>query len=114
MDIGIDIVNIKRIKKILERYGDRFFNKIFSDEEGGLFKKRKTAYESIAGRFAAKEAFMKAKGGYLSWRDIKILQSRGRPYIDYHGRIYNGLSISHERDYAVAMVVIYEGSEKAV
>jgi len=108
MDIGIDIVDIKRIKKVMDKYGERFLNKVFSDKERLLLKQRKFLHESIAGRFAAKEAFIKAKGMRLPLKEIYVFQRIGKPYIEYRGKIYKGLSISHERDYAVAMVVIHE------
>lgn len=111
MEVGIDIVDIRRIKEIWNKHGKRFLDKIFSSEEIEILKRKKQVHEAIAGRFAAKEAFMKAKGKFLSWKDIKVLQFMGRPYIDFHGRVYKGLSISHERDYAIAMVVIDENNE---
>lgn len=106
MKVGVDIVDIKRISQILDRHGRRFLNKVFTEEEIDLFIDKKTIAESVAGRFAAKEAFMKAKGRQLPWKDISVLQSTGRPYINYHGKTYDGLSISHERAYAVAVMVI--------
>ncbi|HQE81117.1 MAG TPA: holo-ACP synthase [Syntrophorhabdaceae bacterium] len=108
MKVGVDIVDIKRINEILNRHGRRFLHKVFTDEEIGFLKNKKMMAESVAGRFAAKEAFMKAKGRQLPWKDINVLQSQGRPYIHYHGKAYDGLSISHERAYAVAVMVIEE------
>lgn len=110
MEVGIDIVDVKRIRKVLDKYGDRFLDKVFSEEEKGLFKKRKNAQLSIAGRFAAKEAFIKAKGMKAPLKEIKILQLMDKPYIDFYGSIYRGISISHERDFAIAVVVINEGN----
>ncbi|MCX7965419.1 MAG: holo-ACP synthase [Syntrophorhabdaceae bacterium] len=106
MEVGIDIVDIKRIKKVMDKYRERFLNKVFSHEEKRLYKTRKAGHEFIAGRFAAKEAFIKAKGIKAPLKEINIMQSMGKPYIDFRGEIYRGISISHERDYAVAIVVI--------
>jgi phosphopantetheinyl transferase (holo-ACP synthase) len=49
---------------------------------------------------------MKANGRRLAWKDVNVLQSEGKPYIEFHGTRYDGVSISHERAYAVAVVVI--------
>jgi holo-[acyl-carrier protein] synthase len=104
--IGIDIVDISRITDMVEKYGDRFLDKIFTREEIAYAGQRKMADESLAGRFAAKEAFMKAIGRRLAWKDINVLQNEGRPYIEFHGTRYDGISISHERAYAVSVVMI--------
>ncbi|HOP84868.1 MAG TPA: holo-ACP synthase [Syntrophorhabdaceae bacterium] len=108
MDVGVDIVDVKRIKKVLDKYGEKFLNKVFSDEEKPFLKQRKFLHESIAGRFAAKEAFIKAKGMKLPLKEIHVFQNTKKPYINYRGKVYKGLSISHERDYAVAVVIIHE------
>jgi holo-[acyl-carrier-protein] synthase len=104
--IGIDIVDITRMTGIMERYGDKFLNKIFTDEEIRYAQGKKRVQESLAGRFAAKEAFMKAFGKRLPWKEIEISQVDARPFIRYQNTLYNGVSISHERTYAVSVVVI--------
>ncbi len=104
--VGIDIVDVSRIADAVEKYGNRFLDKVFTGEEIAYAAQRKRADESFAGRFAAKEAFMKAIGRRLVWKDINVLQSKGKPYIEFHGTRYDGISISHEKTYAVAMVVI--------
>jgi holo-[acyl-carrier protein] synthase len=106
--VGVDIVDVSRIGEIIRKYGDKFLEKVFTDEEMAYVKKGRRTNESFAGRFAAKEAFMKANGRKLPWREINVLQDRGRPFIRYHGRDYDGVSISHERTYAVSVVVISE------
>jgi holo-[acyl-carrier protein] synthase len=106
--VGVDIVDVSRIGEIIRKYGDKFLEKVFTDEEMAYVKKGRRTNESFAGRFAAKEAFMKANGRKLPWREINVLQDRGRPFIRYHGRDYAGVSISHERTYAVSIVVIGE------
>lgn len=104
--IGIDIVDIARIGRVLERHGDRFLEKVFAPSEIARARERKQPREYLAGRFAAKEAFMKACGGRLTWRDIEVLSEGGRPFIVYRGKRYDGVSISHERSYAVSVVVL--------
>ncbi len=111
--VGIDIVDIARIGRALDRHGERFLEKVFAPQEIAIARKRKRMEEALAGRFAAKEAFMKARGRRLTWTDIEVLSEDGRPFIVYKGTRYDGVSISHERSYAVS-VVICEDSKKGV
>ncbi|MBA4417945.1 MAG: holo-[acyl-carrier-protein] synthase [Syntrophus sp. (in: bacteria)] len=104
--IGIDIVDVSRIARAVETYGERFLTKVFTDEEIRYVEGKKGAYQSLAGRFAAKEAFMKALGRPLSWREIEVSEIKGRPFILFHGQRYEGVSISHEKAYAVSVVMI--------
>jgi holo-[acyl-carrier-protein] synthase len=104
--VGIDIVDIARIGGVLERHGERFLEKVFSAAEIARARERKRPQEYLAGRFAAKEAFMKARGGRLTWRDIEVLSEAGRPFIVFRGERYDGVSISHERSYAVSVVIL--------
>jgi holo-[acyl-carrier protein] synthase len=106
MMVGIDIVDVARIEQAVTRWGDRFFDKVFTEEEISYFRNLRRVCESVAGRFAAKEAFMKAKGRRLAWKDVEVLQQGGRPFIDFQGKRYDGVSISHEKSYAVSVVVI--------
>jgi len=114
--IGVDIVKKDRISFLIERYGDRFLKKVFSRDEIAYCMNKKERAECFAGRFAAKEAFIKAKGGVegLILRKVEILNDvRGRPYFRVYGKEYPpnkiALSISHEKDYAIAVCVILEG-----
>ena len=104
--VGIDIIEIIRMQNMIDRYGDRFLNKVFTDDEIRYAGNKHRASESLAGRFAAKEAFIKALGRKVEWKLINVLQSQGKPYIEYLGERYDGVSISHERAYAVSVVVI--------
>ncbi len=106
--VGVDIVDVSRIAGIIGKYGDKFLEKVFTDDEMAYVRKGRRKNESFAGRFAAKEAFMKANGRKLPWREINVLQDRGRPFIRYRGKDYDEVSISHERAYAVSVVVITE------
>jgi holo-[acyl-carrier-protein] synthase len=104
--VGIDIVEISRVQNMIDRYGNRFLNKIFTDSEIKYVSNMRRISESLAGRFAAKEAFIKALGKKVPWKLINVTQSHGKPYIEYLGERYDGVSISHERAYAVSVVVI--------
>lgn len=109
MEIGVDIVRIKRIEEAILK-NENFKYKIFTQKEIDYCEKRKNKYESYAGRFAAKEAFSKAYGkGFregLSFLDIEILNDEyGKPYIKYLDKKIK-LSISHEKEYAIATVLI--------
>ncbi|MBM4157174.1 MAG: holo-[acyl-carrier-protein] synthase [Ignavibacteria bacterium] len=112
---GIDIIEIKRIKKIIEKYGDKFFNRILTEKEIEYCKSFSKPELHFAGRFASKEAYSKAIGTGISkdfgWKDIEILNDkRGKPYIchtkqnDFSGYKFN-VSISHTEEYACAVVV---------
>ena len=104
--VGIDISDVSRIARAVERFGDRFLEKVFTDEELRYAEKKKNRYQTLAGRFAAKEAFMKAVGRGLSWKEINVLEEKGKPFILYRGTRYEGISISHEKAYAVSVVII--------
>lgn len=123
---GIDIVRISRIRNAYERWGERFFIRIFTENEIKSGSKRKDIYSFFAARFAAKEAFVKALGtGFsngIGWKDIEIKREKGqRPFffisgialslMNKHGIKKSHLSISHDGDYAIAHVVL-EGETK--
>lgn len=116
LGIGTDIVDISRISRLYRRYGDSFLEKFMSPDERACIPVKR-ADEFIAGRFAAKESLIKALGGRIFPVDgISILTGeKGRPYISATGQLEELLgtgkiaahvSISHERGYAVAMVVL--------
>lgn len=102
MKIGTDIVDMRRIVPGLERA-------ILSDKEMVLFQKAKKPSEFIAGRFAAKEAFLKATGFGLKGADMKSIEvlydENGAPYVAYKGKEY-AVSIAHDGDYATAVALI--------
>jgi holo-[acyl-carrier protein] synthase len=113
---GVDIIEIPRIKQVLDRYGQRFLNRIFTPGEIEYCRGRAL---NLAGRFAAKEATMKALGTGVrgvSWKDIEVVRAdSGAPSVKLHGRAEKraerlqvteiSVSISHSREYAVAFVV---------
>ncbi|HHW38449.1 MAG TPA: holo-ACP synthase [Bacillales bacterium] len=112
--IGIDIVELNRVRTIQIRQ-PKFSNRILTENELKLFKalSKNRQIEFLAGRFAAKEAYAKAKGTgfgeYLSFLDIEILPDLlGKPEIKTTEKEIVHLSISHSREYAVAQVIIEE------
>jgi holo-[acyl-carrier protein] synthase len=113
---GVDIIEISRIKAALERHGERFLKRVFTDLE--IFECRGRA-EALAVRFAAKEATSKALGtgiGPISWKEVETLHRwSGEPYLVLHGaaeRIARergleewAVSLSHSRENGIAVVV---------
>ena len=119
--IGVDLVDIKRVERVMERWGDRFVGRVFTAEEKEFCDKRAYPASAFALRFAAKEAFSKAIGlgmkKGLRWKDIEVYHlSSGRPCLKLHGRAFelcrkeeiicSHLSLSDEEDYGIAMVVL--------
>lgn len=117
---GIDIVEIKRIKEIIDRFGNRFETRCFTEAECMAAGAGLNRSQYLAGRFAAKEAVLKTLGkGWsqgISWTDIEIERlSTGKPFVVLHGRCQEiaaelgiaswFLSISHTALYAVGSVI---------
>jgi holo-[acyl-carrier protein] synthase len=87
--LGLDATDIGRIAETIERYGDRFLKRIFTDGEVAYCTRRRVPSIHFAGRFAAKEAAMKALGtghsqGVL-WRDVEVVRRGGPPQLTLHG-----------------------------
>ena len=111
--IGIDIVSISRIRKLYELYKDKFLDRIFTKNEIEESIRKGHFISSIAGKFAAKEAFIKAYSSYLSFKQIEVLSSEnGKPCINISNNkptkeLKNCfLSISHEQEIAIAVVIL--------
>ncbi|MCD5414665.1 MAG: holo-ACP synthase [Clostridiales bacterium] len=116
--IGIDIVEVNRIKKAIEK-NKRFLDRLFTEREILLFSGKGYRFTTVAGTFAAKEAVLKALGTGLrgiKWKDIEVLNDEiGKPYIELHNNARNlayrkGISeilitISHTRYNAVAQAI---------
>src|SRR5437016_843460 len=86
--IGTDIIEIGRIEKIISRYGQKFLDRIFTKREQEYCLKHKMSSRHFAGRFAAKEAVVKALGTgitlHVAWTDIEILNdSQGKPFVSF-------------------------------
>jgi holo-[acyl-carrier protein] synthase len=128
---GIDIVNIERIENMMARWGDLFLSRVFTEREIGWCQQRTRPPECFAIRFAAKEAFLKAIGlglrGGIHWTDIEVENdAMGKPLLSFHRkakeilethRIQKALlTLSHDRPYAVAHVLLEgrndEGSDR--
>ena len=123
LSVGVDMVEVERIQKALEdsRIGKRFRERVFTANEIQYCeKKRRGRYESYAGRFAAKEAVMKALGrgwgSKVSWLDIEVARARsGKPEIVLHNKTARlaeqlgigrwSLSITHTEQHGLAFVV---------
>ena len=103
--IGIDIVEISRIRDLYEKYGYKFLSRILHEEEIDIIKCRKDIFPTVAGRFAAKEALVKASGDKtFNFKNVCVLNDKdGKPFFKNMQQFE--LSISHERNYAVAMVI---------
>lgn len=103
--LGIDIVEIQRIEDAYKRFGDRFAKRILSETEYEILKSKKNFIQSMAGRFASKEAFVKATGKKdITFNELTVRNtSQGKPYFEHWDNLE--LSISHERNYAVAVVI---------
>jgi holo-[acyl-carrier protein] synthase len=110
--LGVDIVEIKRLKKAVERWGDLFLKRVFTTEELAYSEKKHFPLQHLAARFAAKEAIFKAIGTNpgLNFKDIEIANdSHGRPYCLIKSQKEPILlSISHTHEYAVASALIQE------
>jgi len=104
--LGIDIVEISRIEKLISKEGDRFLNRILSAQEIEIALRRKKIAEFASGRFAVKEAYVKATGDKKTpFNEICILnEENGKPYIK--GRHDIEISISHEKKFAVGVVLV--------
>ncbi len=90
LGIGTDIVEIVRIGQMIERHGEHFLQRVFTEEEIRYCQRRKESYQHFAGRWAAKEAVMKTLGtGWtkgVGWLDIEVATRRsGQPLINIHG-----------------------------
>lgn len=119
LDIGIDIVEIERIEKALQR-NKKFLDKLFTKDEIDYFKSKGLKTETIAGNFSAKEAISKALGTGIrnfNFKDIEILRDKkGKPTVKTYNNLreicidYNVLeikvSISHSKNYAVANAIV--------
>lgn len=121
--IGVDIVNIQRIEKAVERHGEMFIEKVFTEEEVSALKGEKLMSANLAARFAAKEAVLKALGTGMSngigFRDVEVTREKGEsPEITLYGKAKElaeslgvkkvHLTLSHDGGIAVAFTV-FEG-----
>ena len=118
---GVDITEVPRIAAAIERFGDRFLHRIFTDAEIRYCESKQNRVERYAARFAAKEAALKAIGtGWrrgVSWREVEVTREpSGRPTMAFHGvagefaaRLgvkRSHVSLSHTVEHAIAQVIL--------
>lgn len=117
---GIDLVDCPRIEQMIERHGERFIRRVFTDAEQAYAGKNKNEVEKLAGRFAAKEAILKLVGtgwrGRIAWTDIEIINNAaGQPEVSLGGEVkkiadrlgikHISVSITHTANFAIASAV---------
>lgn len=118
---GVDLCEVPRIRQSVERFGDRFLQRIYTDRERAYVARKANKFERYAARFAAKEAGMKAIGtGWrhgITWRDFEVANlPSGKPTLLFHGvagqiaaklGVVNvSLSVTHTAEMAMAMVIL--------
>jgi holo-[acyl-carrier protein] synthase len=119
--IGVDLAQIPRLRRVLERWDERFLRRVFTEQEIAYCRARRDPVPHLAARFAAKEAVLKALGTGLSmgvnWREIEVRRARGEaPMVVLSGRCRalaqaRGadrvlVSLTHDGDYALAQVLL--------
>lgn len=118
---GIDLVEVSRIAACIERFGQRFLERVFTADEIRYCRAKANFAERFAARFAAKEAGLKAIGtGWrrgVAWREVEVRREPGgRPLLQYSGRaaefarqlgvVRTQLSLSHTKEHAIASVIL--------
>jgi holo-[acyl-carrier protein] synthase len=118
--LGLDATEIRRVAEAIERYGERFVRRVFTDGEIAYCRRKRDASSSFAARFAAKEAAMKALGTGMSqgvyWTGIEVVRRHGPPQLRFHagalaryhamGATGSLLTLTHSRDLAIAHVML--------
>ena len=118
--MGVDLAEVERVRAAIERRGDKFLRRIYTAKERAYCERFRNKYERYAGRFAAKEAAMKALGtgwrGGVRWVDLEVVRERGgRPTMALHGHAkkigellgvkHIAMSITHTSAQAFAQVI---------
>ncbi|MHC4068649.1 MAG: holo-ACP synthase [Planctomycetota bacterium] len=124
---GIDLVDFKRIEQMLERHEDRFLNRVFTSAEQAYANSNRDSTQTLAGRFAAKEAILKLMGtgwrGKIAWTDIEVLNNpSGQPQVTVRGEVEKiaarlgvkqiSVSITHTANFAIASAVALVRSDE--
>jgi holo-[acyl-carrier protein] synthase len=120
LGVGIDIIEIERIKKSIDRFGDHFLNKVFTKTEIEYSLSKANKYQHFAARFAAKEAIYKALSSdtdkVYSWQDIEIYNEKnGLPKVKLFGSLKDYLnedkelkiSMSHSENYVTCVAILH-------
>ena len=125
LGMGVDIVEIYRMKDAIKKWGGSFLNKIFTPREIEYSSARRFSHQHFAARFAAKEAVVKAFGEPskhpIRWTEIEVLNDKeGKPIIEFHNDALKlkkkkkvgdvVVSMSHSDNYAIANVILIKGS----
>ena len=119
---GIDIIEVLRIKKALDMWGEKFLNRVFTKRELSYANKKKFSHENLAARFACKESVLKAFGDTrigIRLKNIEILNdSRGKPEVILHkeAKVFAGkknlgniiVSMSHTNNYAISNAILWK------
>jgi len=105
--LGLDLVEVERVEALLGRWGDRALGRLFTPDEIAYARTARGPLRAqrLATRFAAKEAFRKALGRPIPFREIEVIQEEQRPCLLWQGRRYP-LSLTHTARYAAAVVVV--------
>jgi holo-[acyl-carrier protein] synthase len=118
--LGLDATEIDRIAQAIERYGERFVRRVFTDAEIAYCQRKRNGAPSFAARFAAKEAAMKALGTGFSrgvfWQGIEVIRHGGPPHLKFHGgaaarfaalgATRSLLTLTHSQTLAIAHVIL--------
>lgn len=126
MNVGVDLVQVSRVRESIATFGDKYLRRVFTDDEIAYAHSAEPdlAHARLAARFAAKEATIKAldlaETG-IGWREIEVTRSAsGAPSLRLHGAALAAakdrelaLSLSHEGDYATAVVLSSSRREKS-
>jgi holo-[acyl-carrier protein] synthase len=129
LGVGVDLAQIPRVRRLLERWQDRFLRRVFTDAEIAYCQRRRDPVQHFAARFAAKEATLKALGTGLSmgihWREMEVRRDPGQaPTMTLSGRSLDVarrrggsrvlLSLTHDGDYALAQALLLaDGADAA-
>ncbi|MBI5683422.1 MAG: holo-ACP synthase [Deltaproteobacteria bacterium] len=113
--IGVDIVHIPKFNKAVEKWGDRFKERVFTKSELEYCKNKGFSEQHLAVRFAAKEALFKALGKGMNFTDIEIINNEaGKPELNFKSPISNlksHITLSHDKDYCIAQVVLEDRNQ---
>ena len=124
---GIDLVDFKRIEQMLERHEDRFLDRVFTSAEQAYANSNRDSTQTLADRFAAKEAILKLMGtgwrGKIAWTDIEVLNNpSGQPEVTVRGEVEKiaarlgvkqiSVSITHTANFAIASAVALVRSDE--
>ena len=118
--LGLDATEIDRVAELIDRYGDRFIRRVFTEGEIAYCRRKHDSAPSFAARFAAKEAAMKALGTGQSqgvfWTGIEVVRRHGPPRLEFNGGALTRfkamgatgslLTLTHSRDLAIAHVIL--------